>query len=127
MITELQKNDHSMPYNLVSSEYHPNSKGEALKQSDAQVRQKALMRAETIQSRSYSQPFNPITGAPVQKVSVMLSQGPIGGPPSQQYQARLRARSRAPHAHERLGRCSSVLTLSDEDCRAHPRRGTRIW
>ena len=45
------------------------------------------MRAETIQSRSYSQPFNPITGVPVQPVSVMLTRGPAsaGAGPASQY------------------------------------------
>lgn len=64
-ITEFHKNDHSVPYDVVTSDYARGAKGEQLRATDEAVMGKALQRAQTIQSRSYSQPYNPITGAPV--------------------------------------------------------------
>lgn len=72
--TELCKNDQSVPYNPLASEcvYARNSKGAALRQADRDIREKAVQRAETIQQRSYSQPYNPITGAPIVPLTAML-------------------------------------------------------
>lgn len=70
--TEFHKNDHSVPYNPVTTEYHRNSKGAALQQADHFIREKAAARAETIQQRSYSQPFNPITGERITPITQRL-------------------------------------------------------
>lgn len=70
--TEFHKNDHSVPYNPVTTEYHRTSKGAALQQADHVIREKAAQRAETIQQRSYSQPYNPITGEPIVPVTARL-------------------------------------------------------
>lgn len=70
--TEFRKNDHSVPYNLVTTEYLRTDKGAALQQADTYIREKAAQRAETIQQRSYSQPYNPITGEPLVPVTARL-------------------------------------------------------
>ena len=65
-----RSNKTSMPYNPINLRYDDGSDGDRLRYSDESLRYRGALRAEHLQRRMTSTGYNPITGAPIERVHV---------------------------------------------------------
>ena len=65
-----RSNKTSMPYNPINLRYDDGSDGDRLRFSDESLRYRGALRAEHLQRRMTSTGYNPITGAPIERVHV---------------------------------------------------------
>jgi len=65
-----RSNKTSMPYNPISLRYDDGNDGERLRFSDDSLRYRGALRAEHLQRRQTSTGYDPITGAPINRVHV---------------------------------------------------------
>merc|ERR550514_1759498 len=65
-----RSNKTSMPYNPINLRYDDGSDGDRLRYSDESMRYRGALRAEHLQRRMTSTGYNPITGAPIERVHV---------------------------------------------------------
>jgi hypothetical protein len=63
-------NKTSMPYNPINLRYDDGHDGERLRYSDESLRYRGALRAEHLQRRMTSTGYDPITGAPIERVHV---------------------------------------------------------
>ena len=65
-----RSNRTSMPYNPINLRYDDGADGDRLRYSDESLRYRGALRAEHLQRRSTTTGYNPITGAPIERVHV---------------------------------------------------------
>ena len=65
-----RSNKTSMPYNPINLRYDDGNDGDRLRFSDESLRYRGALRAEHLQRRMTSTGYNPITGAPIERVHV---------------------------------------------------------
>ena len=65
-----RSNKTSMPYNPINLRYDDGHDGDRLRFSDESLRFRGALRAEHLQRRMTSTGYNPITGAPIERVTV---------------------------------------------------------
>jgi hypothetical protein len=65
-----RSNKTSMPYNPINLRYDDGADGARLRFSDESLRYRGALRAEHLQRRNTSTGYNPITGAPIERVHV---------------------------------------------------------
>ena len=69
-VSYARSNKTSMPYNPINLRYDEGADGDRLRYSDESLRYRGALRAEHLQRRGASTPFNPITGIEIQGVYV---------------------------------------------------------
>ena len=65
-----RSNKTSMPYNPINLRYDEGADGDGLKYSDESMHYRGMLRADQLQRRSMSTPYNPITVELIQRVTV---------------------------------------------------------
>ena len=65
-----RSNKTSVPYNPISLRYDDGNDGERLRFSDETLRYRSALRADHLQRRMNGAGYNPITGAPMERISV---------------------------------------------------------
>jgi len=69
-LAHASSNKTSMPYNPINLRYDNGADGDRLRFSDESLRYRGALRAEHLQRRTTSTGYNPITGAPIERVHV---------------------------------------------------------
>jgi len=69
-LAHASSNKTSMPYNPINLRYDGGADGDRLRFSDESLRYRGALRAEHLQRRTTSTGYNPITGAPIERVHV---------------------------------------------------------